>query len=146
MTASVSLEIKASFEAEFKASFFGTGGGTKVTGEADSKISAGWEHSLKQSETWTQTSSTSIHVSVPPGMKAIITKLTGTYGTKGVPIYEVYAKDYNIYHVKCKVWLKMNYNKNVLRYIMMCYLNECEDLTYFEKTLITHSLHSYVDE
>ena len=34
----------------------------------------------------------------------------------------------------------------------MCYLNECEDLaeledlTYFEKPLFTHSLHSYVDE
>ena len=114
MTASVSLEIKLGFEAEFKASFFGTGGGTKVTGEADSKISAGWEHSLTQSETWTQTKATNIHIPVPPGKKVIITKLTGTYGTKAVPIYNIHAKDYNIYTVKCKVWLKMNCNKNVL--------------------------------
>ena len=77
--------------------------GGSVGVEADVGLSAGWEHSLKQSETWTQTKSTSIHLSVPPGMKAIITKLTGTYGTKDVPIYEVHAKEYNTYHVKCKV-------------------------------------------
>ena len=93
VTNSVGTTFSSSISSEVKSGcIFASGSGT---------ISAGWQTEISTSSTWQESKQVTMRMTVKPGKKMSIRRLTGKYGTEALTPYEIGASNYNVYETNC---------------------------------------------